>query len=121
MAEFPALAAVCGVHPDPLADEAQLESKDTGGQPTIQCIHELAAFRTAHFRTGQPRVGDRGFPDPAGVPCRHQLPELTEIEGNPPALAAAPDHAGLLFGGQQPIPAAWAFEVHATPWPHPET
>lgn len=121
MAQFPALAPVCSVHPDPLADEAQLESEDTGRQPAIQCIHGLAAFRTGQFRTGQTRVGHRGFPDPVGMPCGHELPELTEIEGNPPALAAPPDHAGLLFGGQQPIPAARAFQMHATPWPQPET
>ena len=121
MAQFPALAALCGVHPDPLTDEAQLESEDTGRQPAIQGIHGLAAFGTLHFRAGQTRAGDGGFPDPVGMPCRHELPELTEIEGNPPAAGAAPDHAGLLFSGQQPIPAAWAFQVHATPWPQPAT
>lgn len=121
MAQFPAFAAVCSVHPDPLADEAQLESEDTGRQPAIQGIHGLAAFRTAHFRGRQTRVGDGRFPDPVGMPCGHELPELTEIEGNPPASGAAPDHAGLLFGGQQPIPAAWAFQMHGIPSPQPET
>lgn len=121
MAQLPGVAAVCRFHPEALADEAQLESENPGRQPAVQCIRGPAAFRTAHFRGSQTRIGDGGFPDPVGVPCGHKLPELTEIEGNPPALAAVPDHAGLLFGGQQPIPAAWAFQMHATPWPELET